>query len=35
VNETVASATAKCNLLHAYSRTTAVPSCARKNKTFI
>jgi len=34
VNKTAASATqlAKCNLLHAYLRTTAASSCARTNK---
>jgi len=28
-------ATANCILLHAYSRTTAAPSCASTNKNFI
>jgi len=34
VNKTAASATqfAKCILLHAYSCTTAAPSCTRTNK---
>jgi len=37
VNKTVASAAqlAKCILLHAYSRTKAVPCCARTNKNFM
>jgi len=37
VNKTTASATqfAKCILLHACSRTTAAPNCARANKNFI
>jgi len=37
VNKTAASAAqlAKCILLHAYSRTTAVSSCASTNKNFI
>jgi len=37
VNKIAASAAhfAKCILLHAYSRTTAAPSCARTNKNFI
>jgi len=37
MNKTAASAAqfAKCILLHAYSRTTAAPSCARTNKYFI
>jgi len=36
-NKTAANAAqlAKCILLHAYSRTTAAPSCARTNKNFI
>jgi len=37
VNKTAASGAqlAKSILLHAYSRTTAAPSCARTNKNFI
>jgi len=37
LNKTVAIAAqlAKCILLHAYSRTIAVPSCASTNKNFI
>jgi len=37
VSKTAASAAqlAKCILLHAYSRATAAPSCARPNKSFI
>jgi len=37
VNKTAASAAqlAKYSLLHAYSRTTAVPSCMSTNKNFI
>jgi len=37
VNPTAASVAhlAKCILLHAYSRTTAAPSCASTNKNFI
>jgi len=37
VNKTAASAaqSAKCILHHAYSRTTAVSSCARTNKNFM
>jgi len=37
VNKTTASATqsAKCSLLHAYSRTTSAPSCMSTNKKFI
>jgi len=37
VNKTAASAAPlpKCILLHAYSRTTVAPSCARTNKNFM
>jgi len=37
MNKTAASSAqlAKWNLLHAYSRTTAAPSCVRTNKNFI
>jgi len=37
VNKTTVSAAqlAEWSLLHAYSRTTAAPSCARTNKNFI
>jgi len=36
VNKTTSTAQfAKCILLHAYSRTTAAPSCACTNKNFI
>jgi len=32
---TIVAHLAKCILLHAYSRTTAAPSCASTNKNFI